>query len=231
MTDIKPDLDATQHLERYEEPELYVVPATMTGRDQVGVIVALVALAIIGFVGYVWLNPDLDLEGVLSINRHPATIETPAPSTATNTPVPKPGASTAASFEAAQAEKEPECAVCGMFAAKSRSHIIVLWAGGGYKHFDSWDCVFNYEKDNKQILDQAQVIDFNSPENTPAWLDATSAYYIFGANEVAGSMPPYIAAFATKGDAEAAQKTLGGAVVPFGDLRKKWSAQASSKQT
>jgi nitrous oxide reductase accessory protein NosL len=115
------------------------------------------------------------------------------------------------------------CPVCGMFANKSRTHVVVLWANGEHTHHDSFDCMFIHEKDNGMMLDQARVSAYSSRLESPSWLNAIQAFYLYGTREIEGSMPPYVAAYESRAQAEAARGELGGEVVDFAGLRKKWT--------
>jgi nitrous oxide reductase accessory protein NosL len=122
-------------------------------------------------------------------------------------------------LEAALAAAPAECPYCGMDAAKSKSHVVVQWDNGEISHHDCWDCVFKYEKQQGRMLDVARVL--AHPGDGPEWLAATEAAYLYDTASIAGSMPPYVAAFFTVEDARASQSELGGEVVDFGQLRAK----------
>jgi hypothetical protein len=64
-----------------EEPELYVEPPRLGAKDITGIILALVALGVIGFSGYVWLNPDMSLTQLLA--HRPAATAPVSPATST----------------------------------------------------------------------------------------------------------------------------------------------------
>jgi len=57
------------------------------------------------------------------------------------------------------------------------------------------------------------------PVSVPGdWIDATSAWYVIGADVVGGMGVPEAVAFARRGDAEAFAQQHGGAVVAFADI-------------
>lgn len=53
-------------IDQSEDPELYVEPPKIGVRDALGIVIALIALSIIGYAGYVWLNPDLSAAKLFS---------------------------------------------------------------------------------------------------------------------------------------------------------------------
>ena len=188
------------------EPELYVEPARMTRRDTASVIVALVALTVIGLAGYIWLTPGMSISRLLGSGGG----------------APQPAA-VAEVGDTHAAEAELRCPYCGMFAENSMSHVIASWSDGQHGHYDSWDCVFRDAQENSLTLASAQVIDYNSTLESPVMLDARRAFYLYDTNEsVQGSMPPYTAAFASRAAATGAQPELGGELVDFENLTKKW---------
>nr|MDQ3023375.1 nitrous oxide reductase accessory protein NosL [bacterium] len=114
------------------------------------------------------------------------------------------------------------CPYCGMFGDKSRSAVAVMWVGGGSNTFDSFDCLFNYMKDNNVQLQSATVKNY-VVKGKPEWIDAPAATFLFGTTTVVeGSMEPYVAAFATRDLAQNAMKDMGGEVVDFAALENKW---------
>jgi hypothetical protein len=189
--------------EYVDEQELYIEPTPLRGKDAVGVIFALLALALIGVSGYVWLNPELSMHTLFA--RRPAAV-TPAESSA---------------IAAAQTDDaHVSCPHCGMYADKSRTAVAVMWEGGGSNTLDSFDCVFNYMADNKLEVETATVSNYN--EGDPEWIDVNAATYLYDTKEVEGSMPPYVAAFADEEAAQAAQIELGGELMDFARLKEKW---------
>jgi nitrous oxide reductase accessory protein NosL len=183
------------------EEELYVEPTQMGLRDTLGVVAALIALAVIGVSGYVWLNPQLDSNSFLAFEKRPDA----------------PLASSAA--EAGHIA----CPYCGMYADQSDGAVAVMWVGGGSGTFDSFDCLFNYITENKVKLKEGTVLDYASHEQADSWIGFEQATYLYGTTEmVSGSMEPYVAAFGSKQQAEEAKKTMGGEVVDFAGLQRKW---------
>jgi nitrous oxide reductase accessory protein NosL len=189
-----------------EEPELYVEPARMRTKDTVGVVLALLALALIGIGGYIWLNPALGIENLLGSRSKLAEPVTTA----------------------AGKEERERCPHCGMYADGSASHVKAAWEGEVEHSFDSWDCVFAWGKENKLALTGALVIAYSDTAGEqPGWLPADDAVFLYDTTAaVAGSMPPYVAAFAGEQDALRGQETLGGTVLNFPELRARWGFTA-----
>jgi nitrous oxide reductase accessory protein NosL len=196
------DTDPTN---RREEPELYVEPAKMTSRDTVGVVAALFALAIVGVLGYIWLNPNL---GISNLGGAGKAVQEPG-----EAPV----------FTAGVDSMEVRCPYCNMFAAKSASYIVATMGDGTVQHFDSWDCLFKYGTEEKQPLVSAQVAKYGSDIGDPLWLTAADAVYLYDTKQsIQGSMPPGVAAFESEADAAAETGELGGTVLGFTELMAKW---------
>ena len=188
----------------FSEPELYVEPTQMAPRDTLGVVVALVALALIGVSGYIWLNPKLDVHSLLALRAA------------------KPAAVPMQSAPPATAGAHISCPYCGMYADTSESTVALMWADGGSATFDSFDCVFNYIKEKHVKLDSGTVRDYEA-KGGDKWIDLKQASYLYDTTAtVEGSMPPYVAAFDSKVKAEAAKKTMGGEVMDFAGLKGKW---------
>lgn len=207
-----PDPIAPIETQEELEPELYVEPPRMTAKDMIGVVVALIALGLIGYAGYVWLNPDLSLQTVFKKNNAPVHSTAVDSTVKTNVTDVQPEAAT----------EDYSCAQCGMFADKSSSHVQVSWAGGDKTHHDSWDCVFKYAKAQSLVLESAQVLDYATGIGG-RMLDAGSAWYLYDTEaSVEGSMSPYIAAFKDQAAAQAAQPEMGGEPVDFTGLKAKW---------
>jgi NosL len=186
------------------EPELYIEPTPMTSRDTLGVIAALLALAVIGVSGYVWLNPQLTARSLLVFRKEPAT-------------------NVAVVADTAPAIEHIDCPYCGMYADQSDCAVAVMWQGGGSATFDSFDCVFNYIKENDVKLAEGTVLSYADRELADSWVGLELATYLYGTTAIAGSMEPYVAAFGSKEQALEAQQTLGGEVVDFAGLQAKWN--------
>lgn len=217
-------------------PDSYAVPMTFTTKDMVGVIVALVALLVIGYAGYIWLNPDLSYNKMFA-GAGPAK-EQPASAGATSSSAqasPQPNAAAdpapAAQVDAAGTGSpapgveaiDASCAQCGMDASRSLSHVVASWDSGASSHFDSWDCVFNYAKDQGLMLQSAEVSPYGADDSGAAMLDALQAWYLYDTTQkVQGSMPPYVAAYSGQAAAQAAQQAMGGEVLDFAGLKAKW---------
>lgn len=226
-----------------EEPELYEEPPRMTAKDAAGVILALVALTVIGVAGYIWLTPGMGFADLLP-GRTPQQTSMPAaaaaPGAQEHSEVPHdvmeasapaeetaelPAAAEPMSEEpAAQVAYDPDvrCSYCGMFAARSGSYAIAQWSDGSQTHHDCWDCLLNYGVEEGLTLSGATVVEHGSAQDSPRWLDAEQAWYLYDTKAIKGSMPPYVAAFADRAAAEGAQAELGGEVVDFAGLRAYW---------
>ena len=182
-------------------PELYVEPTPMTRRDSVGVSVALIALAVIGITGYVWLNPNLSMRSMQALGKREQSAAVVATTAAEDAHI--------------------DCPYCGMYADQSDTAVAVMWVGGGSNTLDSFDCVFNYMQENNVRLESGTVRSYETPGGDD-WIELDRAVYLYDTAEIAGSMPPYVAAFKTEEQAEAGKKTLGGEVVDFAGLQAKW---------
>jgi len=193
-----------------EEEEFYEEPPRMGALDAVGVFVALLLLGVIGVAGYVWLTPGLNFSNLL-----------PGGGSAAEDGMAAMAAASDGHDHTMAAAEHIKCAQCGMFADKSSSHIKADWSDESVTDHDSWGCVFDYAADHGLTLTAAWVVDFNTvqePDSEPEWLAASSAWFVNGAESVAGSMPPYVAAFSTEEAARKAQQQLGGEVLDFAGL-------------
>lgn len=234
------------------ETEMYVEPPRMTTKDMAGVIIALLALVIIGFTGYVWLNPSLSWQNILHkappASEQAAAPGVPKPHTETKSQNSAPGmpgmaaaptstdkpaaqdtlsasAATGSQPSAATATSTEDftCAQCGMDASRSASHVIAHWTDNGSGHFDSWDCAFQYAKAQAKTLSSAEVNRFGDDPANPQMLDAANAWFLYGTKKkVTGSMPPYVAAYPDEAAAKAAQPEMGGEAMDFAGLKTKW---------
>ena len=198
--------------DEHAEAEIYEVAPKLTNRDIAGVAAALVALAVIGVAGYIWLTPGLTFSGLFQRGTTTTAVDTTDTDQAVTSDA-DPGA----------AAEEVRCPYCGMFADRSLSHVDATWADGAHTHHDSWDCVFLHAMDNGLELDSARVTAYDSAGATVPWLDAAAAWYLFDTQRIKGSMPPYVAAFSSQDAAAKAQPQLGGEIVDFDGLRARWN--------
>lgn len=201
----------------YHEPEYYAEPADLRGRDIAGVVLALLALTIIGYCGYVWLNPDLQMTDILA-RLKPGHTEMAASSESGSSNLSK------APPRTTPAMNHTSCPYCGMFTDQSESQIIAKWSDGSETHHDGWDCAFSWGAQQNIRLESAQVSRYGSEVNEPDWLDAAAATYLYDTKELKEAMPPFAAAFADRAAAEAAQGELGGTLVDFAGLQKSFGA-------
>ena len=229
----------------------YEEPPRLGRKDILAVAAALVLLVLIGVTGYYWMTPGKSVADLLAYTQ-PAEAETaeadsPVPleiqehwaSTLDDQAAPPVAAAGVTNAQpvaedggiAMYIEDEPlaglhdhdmRCPYCGMFSEKSASHVIAAWSDGSRTHHDSWDCAFYYGQGEGLELVDAEVSAFGSPVDNPQWLDAAGATFLYDTKPVTGSMPPYVAAFATRAAAEAAQHELSGEIADFVGLQARW---------
>jgi len=208
--------------EKVANDEFYIEPPRIGTRDAIGVVIALVALVVIGVLGYVWLNPRLSFSNLLHRQPRPSsTGAVPSTAGASQTGASSTSQGGAAPQAATPAAEEFACDYCGMPTTRSQSYIIATWQGGRTSHHDSWDCVFRFGGQGKLSLASAQVSAYGvEPVNM---LDAAQAYYLYDTTKkVKNSMPPSVAAYASRSAAEAARPEMGGELLDFTGLEKKW---------
>lgn len=125
------------------------------------------------------------------------------------------------------ADEKPRCDECGMFYDKSPTQVAVVVTEGDaeYDHlFESLGCytnymTANYADNNEAAVGNMQVLDYGTfGSRQPVMLDATKATYLYGTNAIKGSMPPFIAAFATTKAALNATDTMGGEVLAYAEV-------------
>ncbi|MCB1220133.1 MAG: nitrous oxide reductase accessory protein NosL [Planctomycetales bacterium] len=117
---------------------------------------------------------------------------------------------------------DSSCQYCGMFADKSLTHVVVRWQDGSYTQHDSFDCVFNLMADEARSIDAIQFTAYEVDNPGSHWLDASTAWFLYDTDTVKGSMPPYVAGFASRSDAENAQAGLGGQLLDYNGLAAMW---------
>jgi len=122
----------------------------------------------------------------------------------------------------ANGERNASCAQCGMFAGKSYGEVVAQWSNGQIEHFDSWSCVFSRAKDKALRLSKALALAHGATPAAPSWLAASSAWFVYDTKSIKGSMAPFVAAFATKDAADAAQAQDGGQTVNWEGLQAKF---------
>lgn len=204
------------------EQELYEEPPRTTWKDTLGVLVALLALAVIGYVGYVWLTPGKTFDRVFaSFNGGGESTQMAANS--------HEGHESSATPASASSGDEVRCDYCGMFAGRSRAHIRANWTNGTTTHHDSFDCFFNYGAEEELTLSSAEVSHYDSDPADPDWLDVTTAMYLYDTDEpVAGSMPPHVAAGSCTQCTGRLQPELGGTEMDWQQLTAQWQEQADA---
>jgi nitrous oxide reductase accessory protein NosL len=126
-----------------------------------------------------------------------------------------------AAFAAAGKDETPRCDNCGMFMAKSATQVHATFTIDGKKHehkFVCLDCIYEFSAKTYDgaLPTSVQVLDYTTfGTDKPVLLDANKAWFLYGTGKLAGSMQPYIAAFATKEAAQAQQAALGGELIQF----------------
>jgi hypothetical protein len=98
--------------------------------------------------------------------------------------------------------------MCGMPVDKESENRFVIDAADNTKiEFCCAMCVAAYRKTNSVPAEKISVIDYK----THAMIPAAKAYYLHGSKlSVLGAMPPTVAAFASREEAEAVAKKEGG---------------------
>jgi nitrous oxide reductase accessory protein NosL len=117
---------------------------------------------------------------------------------------------------------DSSCPVCGMFADRSLTHVVVRWSDGSYSQHDCFDCAFGMLAEGGKLIDRIEVslYDYDNPGSR--WKDARLASFLYGTSRIKGSMPPFVAAFADSGEASAALPELGGEQLNFEELAARW---------
>ncbi len=233
-----------------EEPLLYEEAPRLGWRDTLGVVVALIALAVIGVAGYIWLTPGMTFAKFLGQAESTAGMDGAKPGQAAGLPGQvEPRELTGAGDGAAPAAVDPaeatvaeantavpaadpladlsrhtdtECPVCGMDGTRSLAHAVALWDDGTHTHHDCFDCLFTWGTEQGLTLARAKVLEHGATTQDDRWLDAANATYLYGTSRIEMSMPPYVAAFATRAGAEAALPELGGDLMDFAGLTTQW---------
>jgi hypothetical protein len=214
------------------EPEYYEEPPRMTGADIAGVVAALLALFVIGISGYVWLNPDLgwqDLTSRFTAGRGGQAASS-RPSAQGSTEAESPGAAETPGAAGAPGDRlATSCPECGMFTDATLGQVQARWSDGTGTYHDCWTCAMKYGSAQGLDLESARVLDYAAGLESRRELDAAGAAYLYGVNELEGSMKPYVAAFADRASAQAAQAKLGGELLDFAGLREKLGQELSGK--
>lgn len=210
-----------------EEQEFYVEPAALARRDVLGIVLALVALTVIGVSGYIWINPDLSLAGILGKRDVQPPVQSPgAPGNPDPTPHQYPANAGLSDqwTEALMAAGDHSCPQCGMYADRSESQVAIIWQEtGNLSYYDCWDCAFKWGQEQHLTMALTAVMEHGSSLAKPVGLNAKESHYLYGTKHIKGSMPPFIAAFGSREDAAAAQPELGGEIMDWEGLRAKFS--------
>lgn len=123
-------------------------------------------------------------------------------------------------------EEAPRCEYCGMFYEQSPTRVsaTIDFQDETYSHiFDCFGCLHDFVHENYGEVQPSalSVLDFATfGTDDEQMLDAFEASYLFGTSRIKGSMPPYVAAFASEQSAKAAQAKLGGELTDYTGLKK-----------
>ncbi|MCB1218201.1 nitrous oxide reductase accessory protein NosL [bacterium] len=193
-----------------QDEELYYEEAPRSSlAEGIGVAVALLALFVIGYAGYVWLTPGVEFADLLHRS---------------------PGISTDDTQMAAaeQPDEQTRCPQCSMYAMRSIAAVHADFTDGSSGYFDGWGCVADWAREHATGLSSAEVRDIASADREPQWLTADTASYRFGTARLDGSMAPFVAAYATPGHA-ADDGERGGEVMDFSALLRELGLAAGSE--
>lgn len=114
------------------------------------------------------------------------------------------------------------CPVCGMFADRSMTHVVVKWKDGSFTQHDSFDCAIGQLANGSGQIDKIEVSLYDVDNPGSHWMDARSASFLYDTSRIKGSMPPFVAAFGSPEEASAAQSELGGEQLSFTELAARW---------
>lgn len=123
-------------------------------------------------------------------------------------------------------DEAPRCDNCGMFWEKSPTAVEMTIEVEGEEHTHLFECVgcmhdYIHENYGEAMPTSIMILDYNTVgTDEPVMLDAFKAHYLFGTERIKGSMPPFVAAFATEEAAEEAQEELGGELVDFKGMKQ-----------
>ena len=126
----------------------------------------------------------------------------------------------------AQQEERPRCENCGMFWDKSATRVEFTVKVDGSEHTHITECFgclhdFVHETYGEVMPTAVSVLDYATyGTKHEQMINAFDAFYLYGTERLDGSMPPYVAAFATEKAAKEHQKKLGGELVDFPGMRK-----------
>ena len=172
--------------------------------DNIGIFIALVALVVIGYVGYVWLTPGMEVRDILASGG--SSEKASAVSSNVND---KPTGETAVA--------ETRCPVCNMFALRSHVAVEAHWSDGSTSFHDSWICVKDQQDESGLSMASAMVRDIASGDGEVAWLEAQDAWYRIDGKAVPMSMKPFVAAYPSYSMAEADEEQ-GGDLIDYAAL-------------
>lgn len=126
-------------------------------------------------------------------------------------------------------EERPRCENCGMYfdVSPSRVEITIELKKKKFTHiFECLNCAYNAltgQYGENLDITAVQMLDYQTfGKENEAMTDGLKATFLFGVERLKFTMPPFIVAYASKGEAEAAQKVLGGELVSsFEDVWKR----------
>jgi len=162
------------------------------------VLIAMLALAVIGWVGYRLLQP-------------PPTPPVPAETAQSSAPAPAPTdtGTPALPVELATNTEDP---VCGMNPERSAQRVEAEFADGTLLAFDSLACYYEYLETQAETAPvRERIVAYDTYKNDePALLEFGDAVWLIELERpVPGAMPPGAAAFRTANDAQKARGNLG----------------------
>jgi len=107
------------------------------------------------------------------------------------------------------------CEECGMIISEAEYAAATLVENGGPHKFESISDMVAYHMEHPDQKVQAW---FAHDYNTRSWIRAEAAFYVMSAR-IQSPMPPGLAAFEQKADAEAFAATVEGVVLTFDEMR------------
>ena len=210
-------------IDHHKAPEAELIPGT-AGKGFVGVLFALLALGVVFWVGTRLAVP---FPGYIT------------PEEAVSEAISKGAGAASASKQAAHSPEEhlagdPETyeqmlagfasdsdPVCGMTLDKS-SNLVAAKFESTWVGFDSLACFYQYSAG--KTYEAAKVLNFSTWRRNPESRDLVeleNAVYLIDIDGILpGAMPPGVAAFRTRDEAEAAMGDLGGTLADFGEMKK-----------